>query len=101
MKYGFLLMLLFPCLVAQADWGKLFFSPAERALSRGDGRPQAEASAVVDTFRLDGEITRNGKKLRWVNGELSRVPLPSGLKVGQTLTRETGAKRDVYQPPQE
>jgi hypothetical protein len=100
MKYRLLLML-FPSMLAHADWGKLFFSPAERALSRGDGRPQAEASEVIDTFRLDGEISRNGKKLRWVNGELSRIPLPSGLKVGQTLTRETGVKRDVYQPQQD
>lgn len=97
MKHLFLFITLCSPL-AHAEWGRLFFSPSERAVARGElvvssARPVAES----DTLRLDGEISHNGKKMRWLNGELNASSVPAGLKVGQTLSRQTGVKRDVYQ----
>jgi hypothetical protein len=97
MKYTLLFTLLFTPL-SHAEWGRLFFSPGERAVARGEvSLPLLGPVAEADTLRLDGEISHNGKKTRWINGELSPSPVPAGLKVGQTLNRQSGERRDVYQ----
>jgi hypothetical protein len=97
MKFTLLFTLLFIPL-AHAEWGRFFFSPSERATARAEASlPHSGQVAEGDTLRLDGEISHNGKKIRWLNGELSRSPVPVGLKVGQTLSRQSGEKRDVYQ----
>ncbi|AMC36440.1 hypothetical protein [Janthinobacterium sp. B9-8] len=96
MKYFILFWLLY-CPFAQAQWGRLFFSPAERAAARGDLAQVQAGAAFADTLRFDGEIRSRGKKLRWLNGEISQASIPAGLKVGQTLSRQSGAIRDVYQ----
>jgi hypothetical protein len=99
MKYILLFVLLFTPLV-HAEWGRLFFSPSERAVARGEASLSSSGPVIeADTLRLDGEISHNGKKTRWLNGELSPSPVPAGLKVGQTLSRQSGARRDVYQRP--
>ncbi|STR44960.1 hypothetical protein [Iodobacter fluviatilis] len=95
MKYIILIYLILSPL-ADAGWGRLFFSPEERAVARGEASaPQAVWATGSEALRLDGEISRNGKKIRWLNGALSTASVPAGLKVGQTLSR--GVRRDVYQ----
>ncbi|AZN37224.1 hypothetical protein [Iodobacter ciconiae] len=97
MKYILLFFLICSSWV-HAEWGRLFFSPGERAVARGDASsPYSAEVTEADTIRLDGEINHNGKKIRWLDGELSTSPVPAGLKVGQTLNRQSGEKRDVYQ----
>ena len=110
----------FTCVQAQ-DFGRLFFTPEERAAlaarraARVPDNPAAAPVVASPVTRVDGYVRRSeGPSTVWVNGgrveEASpgsdaRVSVPLGqgagrarLKPGQTLDRGTGEVRDVLGP---
>jgi len=105
-----------PVSLAQEPLGRLFFAPQERdELDRRRAAKVQEAAPVVqaDTLTLQGHVSRSsGKTTTWINGtprndahrsaDPARVRIKPGqndpeveLKVGQTLDRVQGEKRDV------
>lgn len=71
-----LILLLLPIPLAQAEWGRLFYTPTERAVLDRD--------ATSATHRFDGEVRRsNGKRLRWVDGQASGIQPPRKVKPGE------------------
>ena len=110
----------FTCVQAQ-DFGRLFFTPEERAAldarrkARLPDKPAAAPVVASPVTRVDGYVRRSeGPSTVWVNGgrveEASpgsdaRVSIPLGqgagrarLKPGQILDRGTGEVRDVLGP---
>ena len=113
-------LLVFTCAHAQ-DFGRLFFTPEERAAldarrkARLPDRPVPAPTVAAPVTRVDGYVRRSeGPSTVWVNGgradEASpgsdaRVTIPLGrgagrvrLKPGQTLDRGTGEVHDVLGP---
>jgi hypothetical protein len=113
-------LLVFTCAQAQ-DFGRLFFTPEERAAldarrrARVPDKPAAAPVVASPVTRVDGYVRRSeGPSTVWVNGgrveEASpgsdaRVSIPLGpgggrvrLKPGETLDRGTGEVRDVLGP---
>lgn len=97
MKYLFCVCLLYSAGACAEEWGRLFFSPAERAAVGGG----AALAGEVERFywlSFDGEVSQRRKKIRWINRQMTASAVPPGLKVGQIMNLETGEVRDVYQP---
>ena len=113
-------LLVFTCAQAQ-DFGRLFFTPEERAAldarrrARLPDKPAVAPAVAATVTRVDGYVRRSeGPSTVWVNGgrveEASpgsdaRVSIPLGqgagrvrLKPGETLDRGTGEVRDVLGP---
>jgi len=104
-----------PLAVAAEDLGRLFFTPEERAdLDRRRTENVQESVPLVleSTLTLQGYVSRSsGRTTTWINGtprndthrsaDPSRVRISPGadepdieLKVGQTMDRTLGEKRD-------
>ena len=94
-----------PCLAAQVDPGRLFFTPAQRAQleaarARNVTQPGGKPASVDDApapLRYDGVVIRSdGQTTRWVDGKpqvgASRI---QGMKPGQIR-----ADGKVYEPYQ-
>ena len=113
-------LLVFTCAQAQ-DFGRLFFTPEERAAldarrrARLPDKPAAAPAVAAPVTRVDGYVRRSeGPSTVWVNGGRveeaapgsdARVSIPLGqgagrarLKPGETLDRGTGEVRDVLGP---
>lgn len=98
MKYLFCFCLLCSNAVYAEEWGRLFFSPAERAAVSGAGALAGEVQPLSNWLSFDGEVSHRRKKIRWINREMTASAVPPGLKVGQIINLQTGEVRDVYQP---
>ena len=123
------LLMMFVCawpLIAQAELGRLFHTPEQRALLEL-ARKAGPVSAIVEPdapsteqgLSVSGIVTRSdGKRSTWVNGRLEYdapvsgkrdgsqvwVKVPGGevkLKVGQSLDPATGQVAESYRraPP--
>ena len=118
------MVMMFVCalpLIAQAELGRLFHTPEQRAfldLARKTGPESAivepDAPSTEQGLSVSGIITRSdGKRSTWVNGRLEHdtaitgkqdrnqvwVNLPGGevkLKVGQRLDPATGQVAEGY-----
>lgn len=97
MKYLLCICLLYSAGACAEEWGRLFFSPAERAAVSGGGALAGEVP-VSYWLSFDGEVSQRRKKIRWINREMTASAVPAGLKVGQIINLQTGEVRDVYQP---
>ena len=125
------MVMMFVCalpLMAQAELGRLFHTPEQRALldlARKSGPVSAigdpDAPGAEQGLSVSGIVTRSdGKRSTWVNGHLEHdaaitnkqdrtqvwVKLPGGevkLKVGQSLDPATGQVAEGYRraPPPE
>lgn len=94
-----LLFLLIPVTAAHADWGRLFYSPEQRAtLNR-----QAIASApAVFVHFFNGETQRSGgKPLRWVDEKLSPEKPPKQVKPGERWDSTSGTVYPAGHTPDE
>ena len=100
----------FTCVQAQ-DFGRLFFTPEERAAldarrrARLPDKPAAAPVVASPVTRVDGIRGRGGRIEEASPGSDARVSIPLGqgagrarLKPGQTLDRGTGEVRDVLGP---
>ena len=121
------LLMMFVCalpLIAQAELGRLFHTPEQRALLEL-ARKTGPVSAIVEPdapstergLSVSGIVTRSdGKRSTWVNGRLEYdapvsgkrdgsqvwVKIPGGevkLKVGQSLDPTTGQVAESYRHP--
>lgn len=74
---------------SHAEWGRLFYTPAERAaLDRGAQPGEAVTPA---TRRFDGEVRRSsGRILRWVDGQPGEPRPPKQVKPGERWNPATG-----------
>ncbi|MDD5249612.1 MAG: hypothetical protein PHY45_11535 [Rhodocyclaceae bacterium] len=82
--------------------GRLFFTPAQRALldrQRQGGSVEQAPEAVA---RLDGIVARaDGKTTVWINGRPQRdagLDAAATLRVGESINRVTHEKIDVVAP---
>ncbi len=113
----FALALLAPALAAGAEepLGRLFMTPAQRLdLDRRRQADVQESLISIDNFvTVNGQVSRSsGKTTSWINGkpqhgqsrsvDPARVSVPMGedepsvpLKIGETLDKVRGEKRDV------
>ena len=95
-----------PCLAAQVDPGRLFFTPAQRAqleaarahdVTQSVPGQQTTSASAPAPLRYDGVVIRSdGKTTRWIDGKAQRDgSAVSGLKPGQIR-----ANGKVYEPYQ-
>jgi hypothetical protein len=105
---------LLPLAAASQELGRLFFTPAQRQDldRRRTSNTQAAVAVVEDRVTANGRVTRSlGPSTTWINGQPQDDPLrernaamvrlppeenqPSvSLKIGETLDRTSGEKRD-------
>ncbi|SFN97253.1 hypothetical protein SAMN05660284_02634 [Formivibrio citricus] len=79
----FFLLLLLVALPSSAEWGRLFYSPAERT--------ELDRNATPLTHRFDGEARNSrGRTLRWVDGQLNASSPPTKVKPGERWDPRTG-----------
>lgn len=79
----FFLLLLLAALPSSAEWGRLFYSPAERT--------ELDRNTTPLTHRFDGEARNSrGRTLRWVDGQLNASSPPPGVKAGERWNPRTG-----------
>lgn len=87
-----LLLLLLSALPARAEWGRLFYTPAERM--------EFDRTATSGTHRFDGEIrSSNGRTLRWIDGQTSTSPPLPQVKPGERWDARTGKPYPIELKP--
>lgn len=90
MKRWLCILFTLHALPAQAEWGRLFFTPQQRTAPQTitASAPIAEPSV----HRFSGEVqASDGRSLRWIDGQLSSRKLPQGIKPGQSWDAQNGA----------
>ncbi|MBS1154233.1 MAG: hypothetical protein H6R07_157 [Proteobacteria bacterium] len=89
------ILLLLPLAAAQAEWGRLFYTPQQRAILARPASLHASGPAGSNTSALhyfNGEVHRPGAKpLRWIDGQLAPAKPPSAVKPGESWDAVSGA----------
>lgn len=83
-----------------ADWGRLFYTPAERAELERGVQPGTQTSAPPPLRRYDGEVRRSdGRTLHWVDGLPAAAP-PNTVKPGESWQPVSGQVFPAGREPQ-
>lgn len=89
------ILLLLPLAAAQAEWGRLFYTPQQRATLARPAPLHASGPAGSNAAALhyfNGEVHRAGAKpLRWIDGQLDPAQPPSAVKPGESWDAVSGA----------
>ena len=86
--------------IAHADWGRLFYSPAERAELERSAQPENRPSSLSLLRRYDGAVRRDGGHLQhWVDGQPAAAP-PKTVKPGESWQPVTGQVFPAGREPQ-
>ncbi|QLG88800.1 hypothetical protein HQ393_11465 [Chitinibacter bivalviorum] len=81
-----LMLLLLPLCVQADDWGKLFFSPAQRAgLKEAPSQATSLEPSSASVQRYDGVLQTPRKKTHWVDGQIAKPP--ANVKPGQSWSK--------------
>lgn len=87
-----LLCCLLIAMPAQAEWGRLFYTPQERSEIDRGGHAAVTAKTNKPTLhRFDGEASYNGHvPLRWIDGKAVEHRQPVAVKPGERWDPSTG-----------
>ncbi|WP_028452608.1 hypothetical protein [Chitinilyticum aquatile] len=73
---------------AADDWGRLFYSPAERAAEHA---PQTVDAPAQEIRQFSGEIrVSGGKRVRLINGQPSTASPPAHVRPGEAWDAQSG-----------
>lgn len=83
------LMVLFLAATAQAEWGRMFYTPQERRQIENGQTGSAPAEAAQ--LHYNGKVIHpNGKVQHWVDGEPGKRIPPAQVKPGESWEPATG-----------
>lgn len=85
---------------ACADWGRLFYTPAERVELERGVPPGNRPAGSPSLRRYDGEVRRSDRRtLHWVDGLPAAAP-PKTVKPGESWRPATGQVFPAGREPQ-
>ena len=85
-----------PSTTPATSLGRLFFTPAQRAILDRQRLTGFQAPAHQGMVTINGQMHRSGgQTTTWLNGEaVSGIAPPAG-RVGETIDRDNGQRKDV------
>ena len=87
---GIMILLLLIAIPAQAEWGRLFYTPQERAALNSGATTTVQATEPTMHY-FNGEVQQhNGNTLHWVDGKIIHTPPPKTVKPGEHWDAGTG-----------